>query len=99
MVDVPGWVRVGLAFALVGLLAATLILSFIQDDAGTRNLVVGAILGYVAAVVQYFFGSSDSSRKKDDTIADATVALATSTPGKPEPSEEPNVRQADPSRP
>lgn len=80
MNDLPWYVRVGLAFSLVSLLATTLILSFIEKDAGTRNLVVGAILGYVAAVVQYYFGSSEGSRKKDDTLATATAALATSTP-------------------
>jgi hypothetical protein len=79
--DLPWFVRVGLAFVLVGLLATTLVLSFIENDAGTRNLVVGAILGYVAAVVQYYFGSSEGSRKKDETISTATAALATSTPG------------------
>jgi type II secretory pathway pseudopilin PulG len=79
--DLPWYVRIGLAVVIIGLLAATLILSFVHDDAGTRNLVVGAVLTYAGAIIQYYFGSSESSRNKDDTIGAATVALATSTPG------------------
>ena len=32
------------------------------------NLVVGALIGSFASVVGYFFGSSSSSAKKDETI-------------------------------
>jgi uncharacterized membrane protein YjjB (DUF3815 family) len=92
MGDLPWYVRVLLAFTLVGLLATTLVFSFIENDAGTRNLVVGAILGYVAAVVQFYFGSSEGSRTKDDTLAAATAALAVSTPPHREP-EVSDVRQ------
>ncbi len=36
-------------------------------------------------VVSYWVGSSNSSSKKDDTIATSTAALATSTPAEPKP--------------
>lgn len=81
MIEVPWYIRVGLAFVMEAMLAATLVLSYITDDPGTRNLVVGAILGYVAAINQYFFGSSEGSRSKDLTIAKQSDALATSIPG------------------
>lgn len=79
--DLPWYVRIGLACVIISLLATTLVFSFIQQDAGTQNLVVGAILTYAGAIIQFYFGSSEGSRKKDDTIGAATVALATSTPG------------------
>ena len=34
------------------------------------NLVVGALIGSFAGVVNYFFGSSAGSAKKDQTISD-----------------------------
>jgi len=79
--DLPWYVRVVLACVIIGLLATTLVFSFVQQDAGTQNLVVGAILTYAGAIIQFYFGSSEGSRNKDATIADATAALATSTPG------------------
>lgn len=33
------------------------------------NLVVGALIGSFATIVGYFYGSSASSAKKDDTIS------------------------------
>ena len=35
------------------------------------NLVVGALIGSFAGVVNYFFGSSAGSARKDQTISDA----------------------------
>jgi len=49
-------------------------------DKENMNLMVGAIIGQFVAVMQYHFGSSSSSRKKDETIATQGAALATSSP-------------------
>lgn len=35
------------------------------------NLAIGALIGNFATVVQYYFGSSISSVKKDETISNA----------------------------
>lgn len=35
-----------------------------------EDMVLGALIGIVSSVMQYFFGSSSGSAKKDDTITD-----------------------------
>jgi uncharacterized BrkB/YihY/UPF0761 family membrane protein len=40
-----------------------------NENKDLLNLVVGALIGSFATVVGYFFGSSSSSAKKDDTIS------------------------------
>jgi hypothetical protein len=40
-----------------------------EQNRDLLNLVVGALIGSFAAVVQYFFGSSSGSAKKDETIS------------------------------
>lgn len=39
-----------------------------KENKDLLNLVVGALIGSFATVVGYFFGSSSSSAKKDETI-------------------------------
>lgn len=54
-------------------------------DKENMNLIVGAIIGQFVAVMQFYFGSSSSSRKKDETIASQGAALAISAPVNPPP--------------
>lgn len=44
------------------------------------NLVVGALIGSFATIVGYFFGSSSSSAKKDETISNIVQQNNTPTP-------------------
>lgn len=55
-------------FILLYLLVAT---EVPKENADLLNLVIGALIGSFATVVGYFFGSSSSSAKKDETINDA----------------------------
>jgi hypothetical protein len=43
-------------------------------------MIVGAIIGQFATVVGYYFGSSESSQKKDAVIASAVPAVVPSEP-------------------
>lgn len=63
------WIKTTLAGAITALLAIALFMSFIAHDDANRNLIIGAIIGQFVAMIQYYFGSSESSRGKDDIIA------------------------------
>ena len=53
------------------ILLITLVYSSVpEENKDLLNLVVGALIGSFATVVGYFFGSSSSSAKKDETIGD-----------------------------
>ena len=54
-------------FALLILLVKS---SVPEPNKDLLNLVVGALIGSFAGVVNYFFGSSAGSAKKDQTISD-----------------------------
>jgi uncharacterized BrkB/YihY/UPF0761 family membrane protein len=47
-------------------------------------LLIGALVGYVSAGIQFFLGSSLGSLKKDDTITSLTAAPP-AAPGPPAP--------------
>ena len=53
-------------------------LAFWKGDNSSQSMIIGAIIGQFATVVGYYFGSSESSQKKDATIAGAL-------PQQPEP--------------
>lgn len=42
-----------------------------STDLQTRGMIIGALIGFVSQVLSYFFGSSASSRGKDQALADA----------------------------
>lgn len=69
-----------LAAVLISLVCAVVLLLFFvpapDQNRDAINLVLGALLGWIAAIVTFYFGSSKSSQSKDDTIATATQALA-----------------------
>ncbi len=60
-------------FALALFLVALLIAYYIKSDTAL-TLLFGAASANCTAVVSYWVGSSASSRKKDDTIANITSA-------------------------
>lgn len=81
MIDMPWQVRLSLAGAVWLLLAVSLGLSYINGDDSNRAMIVGAIIGQATAVIQYYFGSSDGSRKKDAMIAAQNEPVVVKVPG------------------
>lgn len=78
------WTKPALAVAIYALVAVALAVAVYTKNDSIMNIIVGAIIAEFARASGYFFGSSDSSQKKDDTIATQSAALATSTPAHPE---------------
>ena len=63
------------SFIAIALVAAVIVLMFVLAfNSGPSNvdvfkIVVGTLVGAVMTIVGYYFGSSKSSRAKDDTIS------------------------------
>ena len=49
----------------IALLGGALVVAYLSKDAGLLNTVVVAILGLAGIIVNYLFGSSAGSQKKD----------------------------------
>lgn len=67
----PQFILLNEAMLLVGIVAGAVIW---RGDASQINLVLGAVIGYGSAVMQFYFGSSRSSQAKDDVIASKVPA-------------------------
>jgi lipopolysaccharide export LptBFGC system permease protein LptF len=78
--DMPWQVKAALGAFVYLLLGAALGLSYINADNSSTSMIVGAIIGQFATVVGYYFGSSESSQKKDAVIASAVPAVVPSEP-------------------
>lgn len=76
----PWWVKAGLGAFVLFLLGGALGLTYATGDTSNRSILIGAIIALASSVGGYYFGSSDSSQKKDATIASQSAALATSAP-------------------
>ena len=80
--DMPWQVKAGLACFVYVLLGCALALAFWRGDNSSQSMIIGAIIGQFATVVGYYFGSSESSQKKDATIA-AAMPVAPAAPPSP----------------
>ena len=60
-----GLIIIGFFILLIALVYVTIP----ESNKDLLNLVVGALIGSFATIVGYFFGSSSSSAKKDETIS------------------------------
>ena len=77
--DGPQWRQIGFGF-LVAVMSLTIVvgggamfwnlMSSPQLDPGQKGLILGALIASFTTVVGYFFGSSATSRQKDQTIAE-----------------------------
>jgi ABC-type tungstate transport system substrate-binding protein len=67
--DMPWQVKASLGAFVYLLLGIALALAFWRGDNSSHSMIIGAIIGQFATVVGYYFGSSESSQKKDATIA------------------------------
>lgn len=83
--NMPWQAKVALASFVFFLMGCALAGSYVFNDASNRSMLIGAIIASFAGTVSYYFGSSDSSQKKDATIASQSASLAASTPGTPTP--------------
>ncbi len=77
--DMPWQVKAALGAFVYLLLGIALGLSYWRGDNSSTSMIVGAIIGQFATVVGYYFGSSESSQKKDATIA-AALPVPTNPP-------------------
>lgn len=66
-------VAVGLIATLACVTAALIFLRVPDGNEQALLLLIGALSANVGSVVGYFFGSSSSSRAKDDTISALTT--------------------------
>lgn len=69
--------------ALLGLLASIAALLFLKVPPENRdllNVALMALIGNAGTAFGYFFGSSESSKKKDDTIQNLSAPDAPSSP-------------------
>lgn len=78
--EMPWQAKLALAGFVFALMGGALVGSYVTNDVSNRQIIIGAIIASFAGVVGYYFGSSDSSQKKDATIASQGAALATSAP-------------------
>lgn len=69
-----------LALVALAIFSAGLLFACIWGDAATQTTMMGGSLVMASNALNYFFQSSASGAKKDQTIADANQALAVSTP-------------------
>lgn len=76
----PAEATVILAAAFLGLFAIVLIGAFVTRDRDLMHSLSQGLLNILIAVAAFYFGSSQGSQKKDDTIA---TALNTSQTGDP----------------
>lgn len=79
----PWWVLPGLAGVILVIFAGALVASCFVGDGTLRTAMFTAAVTLATTAGGFYFGSSNGSQRKDDTIAAANVALAQSTPVTP----------------
>lgn len=79
----PWWGRYGLAGMSLVLLAGVIVGAYLAGEKQLAGNLSMALASLASVAVGYFFTSSAGSEKKDETIAKASEALATSTPAVP----------------
>lgn len=76
----PWWANYALGGAILVVFAGALAASCMIGNDTLRTTMLTASVTLASMVAGYFFGSSQSSAKKDDSLAAANAALAQSTP-------------------
>jgi len=83
--DVFQYILAGLIIVGFFILLIVLVYTTVpEQNKDLLNLVVGALIGSFATIVSYFFGSSSSSAKKDETLSNIATN-STNTPITPQP--------------
>lgn len=76
----PWWVLPALATVVLAIFAGALAASCFLADTTLRTTMFTGSLALATSAAGYFFGSSQSSQKKDETIAQAAADLGQSAP-------------------
>lgn len=76
----PWQARFFLAALLVFLYAGVIAASFMWGDSTLQTSLCGSVVPIVSGAITWYFGSSQGSEKKDETIKETSRALANSTP-------------------
>lgn len=76
----PTVLAVLVTVAFVGLLFMLLVRGIPEANKSAFDIVLGLLGGAVTAILNYYFGSSLSSAKKDDTIGAALNAASPAVP-------------------
>lgn len=69
MNEVPWYVKAGIAGFVLAMLPVSLFLAYTRSDDTSVAMIIGAIIAGASNALGYYFGSSESSAKKDATIA------------------------------
>jgi hypothetical protein len=75
--ELPYWVLPALAAAVLAIFAGAVIESCFVTDTTLRTTMFTGAMNLAAGVAGYYFGSSNSSAKKDSTIAAAATGTGT----------------------
>jgi hypothetical protein len=78
--DGPWWTKPSIAAYALTIYGCAIAGSFFLTDTTLKNLMLGSAIGLATTVMNFYFGSSSGSQKKDDTIAAQGASLAVSTP-------------------
>ena len=96
MLKLPNWnaqdyQRTFVITALVAMFAFALVYEIVYDsDAQIKNLLIGALIGaFSTGAVQFLFGTTPDSGKKNDTIAQMAVNTQTALLSTPPPTSTP----------
>lgn len=65
----PWWTRPGLAVITLSIYAGVLAATCFFADNTLRNMMFGSIIPLATTSLNFYFGSSSSSQKKDDALA------------------------------
>lgn len=76
----PWWALPGLALVAEMIFAGVLVATCFIDDKSLQAAMFGMAGAAAGQVMQYFFGSSAGSQKKDDAIANAAASRPAAPP-------------------
>lgn len=77
--EAPWWVLPSIGGTVLVLFAAALVMACLSGNETLQTTMITATVTLATAVVSYFFGSSNSSRRKDDALI-ATSNAANGVP-------------------
>lgn len=83
--QMPWWILPGLGALVLMIFAGAVVASCFIGNETLQTTMFTAAVTMAGGVVAFYWGSSQGSQKKDETIAQANAALAQSAPVQPPP--------------